>query len=225
MHIILNFAIQDGYDKWGNYKAPDDSTPFPSIMEVDWVRFYQKHPCGDKFIIDASQFPLENLVYNVLAGEAININCNFTVLPGQHLEVIANTNITIGPGFNSEIGSTLCARIDPGICSKSSLNSEADLYKDSYLTNFEFGNFEGNEIQIFPNPSNGIFTIDFGQQGHHKNYAIEVRDIMGNLIISLESVNKSQITLDLSGNSQGIYVLYLLNYHDNSLTTYKLILQ
>lgn len=36
MNIILNFAIQDGIN------SPDNITVFPSQMEVDWVRYYQR---------------------------------------------------------------------------------------------------------------------------------------------------------------------------------------
>ena len=36
MNIILNFAIQDGIN------SPDSITVFPSQMEVDWVRYYQR---------------------------------------------------------------------------------------------------------------------------------------------------------------------------------------
>jgi len=35
MHIVLNLAIQSG-----KRDAPTERTPFPSTMEVDWVRYY-----------------------------------------------------------------------------------------------------------------------------------------------------------------------------------------
>jgi beta-glucanase (GH16 family) len=36
MSIIFNTAIQTGKN------SPDSSTHFPCMMEVDWVRYYQK---------------------------------------------------------------------------------------------------------------------------------------------------------------------------------------
>ena len=48
MAIILNLAIQSGSN------SPDNSTPFPSQMEVDWVKYYSKHPYQNVYISGAS---------------------------------------------------------------------------------------------------------------------------------------------------------------------------
>lgn len=41
MALILNLAVENGED------APNSSTSFPSQMEVDWVRYYQRKDCED----------------------------------------------------------------------------------------------------------------------------------------------------------------------------------
>jgi beta-glucanase (GH16 family) len=43
MYLLLNLAV--GGDWPG---APDERTPFPSALEVDWVRCYEKAPAGGK---------------------------------------------------------------------------------------------------------------------------------------------------------------------------------
>ncbi len=48
MHIILNFAIQGGSN------SPESSTIFPSQMEVDWVKYYSKHPYQNVYISGSS---------------------------------------------------------------------------------------------------------------------------------------------------------------------------
>ncbi len=72
MAIILNLAIQHGYDVYGNNKSPDNSTPFPSQMEVDWVKYYSKHPYQNIYISgpsivcasNSSTFTLNNVPPN-----------------------------------------------------------------------------------------------------------------------------------------------------------------
>lgn len=136
MQIILNFAIQSGED------SPNENTNFPSQMEVDWVRYYQKLPCQNIYITDASQYPLEDQLYNVIVGNSINFDCDYSVSSNQFLLALANTSIHIGPGFTANYGSTFLARIDPTICSPS-LKSTTD--NDTHNTFFSENN---NDNQI-----------------------------------------------------------------------------
>ncbi len=112
MRIILNLAIRGDEEDDG----PDSSTPFPSQMEVEWVRYYQRHSCQDISIIDATQYPLDNTVFNVIVGDNINIHCNYIIQSGQQLDIIAKSSITLGPGFIAESGSTFSARMEPTVC-------------------------------------------------------------------------------------------------------------
>jgi len=132
MYIILNLAIQSGSN------SPNSSTPFPSQMEVDWVKYYQRNPCQDVNIADASQYPLD--------------------------------------------------------------------------------------IKIFPNPNEGSFIVDFGSKDY-RNYNIAVTDMEGKLIKSFKELNSSTLNIDLSDNTKGVYVLYLLNNQDKNIITHKIILQ
>ncbi|GAB6283296.1 MAG: hypothetical protein STSR0008_20560 [Ignavibacterium sp.] len=224
MHIILNFAIQSGSD------SPESSTVFPSQMEVDWVRYYQRNPCQDVNITDASQYPLDNQLYNVIVGEDVNINCNYTIPSGQQLDIVAKNSITLGPGFSAELGSTFSARIEPTVCGSSLKSASVDNFQDTISTNkdietqFTDKTFSNEDIQIFPNPNEGSFIVDFGSK-EYQNYNIVITDIEGKLIKSFKELNSSTINIDLSGNTKGVYVLYLLNNQDKSIITHKIILQ
>jgi len=110
MSIVLSFAIKNGS------LLPDNTTPFPSQVEVDWVRYYKKCPCNDVNVTLSSQYPLNDNVYHVIAGNSVNINCSFVVNAGQQLEIVARDNIVLKPGFKVEAGATFVARIDPTIC-------------------------------------------------------------------------------------------------------------
>lgn len=64
--------------------------------------------------------------------------------------------------------------------------------------------FETNQIEIYPNPSKGIFNFSFGNLNPNK---IEVYDISGKLILQKNKleVQNNQTNIDLSATSNGIY--------------------
>ena len=59
MALILNTAIECGLDKNNKSKLPDSSTPFPSQMEVDWVRCYTRATSPD-IVPNISFYPNPN---------------------------------------------------------------------------------------------------------------------------------------------------------------------
>lgn len=76
--------------------------------------------------------------------------------------------------------------------------------------------FEANQVAIYPNPSNGIFNIGFGNLNPNK---IEVYDISGKLILqknSLELTN-NQTNIDLSNTSNGVYFVKI-STENNTIT-------
>jgi beta-glucanase (GH16 family) len=112
MAIIFNTAIQN------KSNSPDNSTPFPSQMEVDWIRYYKRtsNPCQDVTITNASQFPLSNVAFNAIVGNNVAINCSFTVPNGQQLDIVAGNSVTLGSGLSVELGSAFNVRIEPTVC-------------------------------------------------------------------------------------------------------------
>ncbi len=60
MQIILNFAIQNGNN------SPLNSTIFPSQMEIDYVKYYQRDPAQDVSIPVINTLTPENQIYSPL---------------------------------------------------------------------------------------------------------------------------------------------------------------
>ena len=58
---------------------------------------------------------------------------------------------------------------------------------------------------IYPNPSNGLFTIET-----QARYEITITDISGKTIQQL-TVNNEQLTIDLTANASGVYFLNISN--------------
>lgn len=228
MAIILNLAIQHGTDDHENNKSPDNSTPFPSQMEVDWVKYYKKEPCQDVIITDASQFPLDNQIFNVIVGENIVIDCNYIVQSGQQLDIVAQNSITLKPGFHAKAGNIFHARIDPSVCDSSLKNGIVDTTNspiENVLKNTTSVN-ESNlsDIKVYPNPNDGTFSIDFGHKDF-RHYQIKVFDLKGGLVSSLNTIEKSFITLKIPDNTKGSFILYLLDIKNNDVISHKIIIQ
>ena len=76
-----------------------------------------------------------------------------------------------------------------------------------------------NTAKIYPNPTNGIVTIDLGNHRGSVNYSIST--IEGRIVNRANNVTSNIITLDLSNESNGIYLLKIESA--TSSKTYKLV--
>lgn len=85
-------------------------------------------------------------------------------------------------------------------------------------TNISENSQEGLELNIYPNPSNGIFNI----QSASNIQKIEVFDVIGN-IVSEKTPNSKQETINLNGVKSGLYILKVQSR--NSIVAKKLIVQ
>lgn len=74
-------------------------------------------------------------------------------------------------------------------------------------TNTLFTSFEQN-ILVFPNPTNGIINISFGEKAY-KNAVVEIFNIDGKLILSNAYKNITTATIDIAGNPIGVYLISL----------------
>lgn len=62
------------------------------------------------------------------------------------------------------------------------------------------------KIQIFPNPTNGIISISFGER-QYKNAVVEITNIEGKQIFSNTFQNITTATIDVTGYPNGIYLM------------------
>jgi len=155
------------------------------------------YPAGDNNVIEVTfnSFNVEN-----------ETNCNY-----DYLEIFDGTSTSatlIGKYCGTDSPGTVTATNNDGALT-------FHFYSDVYVT--ESG-WEAeitcsstvsvpvcellNDINIFPNPSNGVFTI-MGNLPDNSGTEISVYDIHGKLILS----DRNTTTIDLSDESNGIYYL------------------
>jgi len=78
---------------------------------------------------------------------------------------------------------------------------EEDNEEESSLTNTPLN----NKIDIYPNPSSGIITI-----GGDNIQNVEVLDINGKVVLQTNSLNQSNLSIDISNQSKGIYFIRVI---------------
>lgn len=79
-----------------------------------------------------------------------------------------------------------------------------------------------NDIQIFPNPSNGTFTIHSQANNSEEQY-VEVYNMLGAKIHASEKSKLSAYTVDLSNQPKGVYFVKV--YRGEKCMTRKMIVQ
>ena len=122
----------------------------------------------------------------------------------------ASGNILTTGGFNGT------ADFDPGmgIFNLTSLGS-IDIFIHK-MTNFSVGLIENdlaNEISVFPNPSNGIFQLNFKNEQSFIG-TLEIYNAIGEKVYA-ESNIEEQMQIDLSAFSKGIYYLEIISATKN----------
>ena len=83
----------------------------------------------------------------------------------------------------------------------------ADLYSSG--VGIETQNLN-SEVNIFPNPSHGQFTI---QVPENKIYDLSVYNILGEKILDVQQINSAQKTIELQNGQPGIYLVHLFIDH------------
>ena len=71
-------------------------------------------------------------------------------------------------------------------------------------------NFQQEEMKVFPNPNEGLFTISFDNTGYHGKLNIVISNVSGQVIYSQKidiKDTKFENKIDLSEYPSGIYIL------------------
>ncbi|MCW8898381.1 MAG: family 16 glycosylhydrolase [Flavobacteriales bacterium] len=206
MHIILSQQIATGSH------APNFSTIFPAIFEIDYVRYWRKepipNPCNNVIV---KWFPFTGSYL----GEWGLLNQYATVMAGTSADIIVRDKLYIQPNFKAQHGSYFHAKADPVACGTSArmANEEGDststyerppnLEKEDEEETIASSN-QNSKLLIFPNPTNGLINIELNSNKPY--FEIEVFSLLGELVYA-NKVNGSKLSFDLSPYPKGMYLV------------------
>ena len=80
-------------------------------------------------------------------------------------------------------------------------------------------NVSNTLVLIYPNPTNNIFTVDFGNVDAIEN--VTLLDVQGKLVYQNTNLSQQKIKIDLNDKSEGIYILKV--QYNNEVKTYKVV--
>ncbi len=135
-----------------------------------------------------------------------------------------------GPDTNSpEIqGSPFTGTVSPGTLTSTNgltfhFESDYSINKAGWVAEVSCGTSSVNSytenLNIYPNPTNGLFTINTGSM---KNSILNIYSISGKLIYQ-KQINSNKTNVDLRNQAKGLYVVKVVS--DNKLYVSKLIMK
>ncbi len=91
------------------------------------------------------------------------------------------------------------------------------------LTGFNELKVESEKVKVYPNPSNGIFSVEL--KGNSDKFKVEVYNIFGEKVISQFTIDHSPFTINLSSQPKGIYLYRVTSERGESIFSGKLVIQ
>ncbi|GIV44476.1 MAG: hypothetical protein KatS3mg035_1599 [Bacteroidia bacterium] len=146
------------------------------------------------------------------ARQILISNCD--IAPnGYNVTFVAGNTVSLKPGFSS--GNNFRAYLDncdDGIIVqrivKDEVQDNTSTYHPSEMlrTNIREKQKNTNNIAIYPNPTNGLFTIETPDITENTN--LKIYNTHGQLMLQ-QQINSNQTQIDLSLFGKGLYLLYL----------------
>ncbi len=203
MDIRAGFGIQS-YDN-----SPDETTPFPSSFEIDYIRYYKQIPCqGQVLITDKTLENLDDELFNVIIGTTITLADNLTLNNDQQLELIARDSIIFGSNFVNEAGNSFVTKINTSIC------TDIDEEKSDSDNKCK--------VKIYPNPNSGKFVFEIDLSLINNNYYNVINE-NGQVIVSKKPINNSIIEININKYTNGNYYLNVIDPNNKIICSYPVI--
>jgi len=226
LNMIINLSVNNSETT----RTIDDNA-LPAYMDIDYIKYYAPLSCKRLFICENNDadfftayelhFALDNDINNDGIKD-MTWSCNpsgydFTcekVITG-HVRAEAENFIVLNPGFTAAYGSEFTAEIKP--CTEKNEKNNPFLKNDSQTTALV------KNVSVNPNPGKGFYTINLNYFNSIEGLCIEVYNILGQKVFNALCADTDQISIDLSNQPQGLYVLILYDRYKSVLHFEKII--
>ena len=153
-------------------------------------------------------------VNTLTANNIIETNTNITYKAGN--------KIILTDGFHDKAGSNFHAYIEPCANNFDTRQLRTANSSSTYKQSKEnISNILKTQMLIYPNPSTGVFNINFNAE---TTANIVVYDVMGKLILEKTINNTNSTSFDLAAQKTGIYILKIVD-NNGSVTTERIVKQ
>jgi beta-glucanase (GH16 family) len=244
LNLIIDLEVNDPAHNFMHTKIPSGSD-FPNYMYIDWVRAWAPIDCNSKITvctIDDEKdhiFTGGNIVLGKNTADAdcggypcnASADCKIKVGQGNHLDLFATNGIELNPGFSVETDPAnpktsayfsaqiiSCKPDASQLIQTGLINNSANINPDSLIPPF---NIIKLDMEIFPNPDHGMFTIRMLNISDNPGFFIAVFDDLGNLVLSDVENGSNSKNIDLTRLRQGIYFVRV--NASNQILTRKII--
>ncbi|MDR1846700.1 MAG: glycoside hydrolase family 16 protein [Bacteroidales bacterium] len=213
----------------------------PVTMEVDYVKVWQRKPCNQNVTVTNipifNCYPIGNgVLYNVITGKNVTLNCNMTIPSGYTVKVIAKENIVFGENFNLSVeeGGLFLTENNANLCNIQS-NNQVIVYKiiEESERNNDISNEDTsinicydrkNEIFVYPTLDNDKqIIIDF-KTNDYSNLSLTITDKYDRTIYVVEKIEISKKLIDVNDFNIGDYVLHIQVLKNNRELKYQIII-
>jgi beta-glucanase (GH16 family) len=202
--VILGIGIENK-----EKLRPDATTPFPSYMVVDWVRYYVKSDCNNKTISNNEMIEIIPKTHNTVSAKTVNVNTQFQLNEQEQLSVIASEKINIKGEFVLKASSESKFMIDTLFCNsgyssvKKLKNTTLPIYTEEISSTEDSFPFI-----LYPNPATDVLNIENLQKTQSK-YSVSIYNSNGVEAIAIKEIEINNKSIDVSDLKSGIYVLVI----------------
>lgn len=126
-----------------------------------------------------------------------------TFIAGQKIRFLPGTNVSLGGHLHGYIttNNNYCGSLQSAIVSNPPLTEEPDKLETV---------FTSSGFKIYPNPTNGRFTLLLDEPVGETACYFQVIGMLGNMIINERLEGSDQFEFDLTGQNRGMFVVRLI---------------
>ncbi len=207
---------------------PNSNTEFPNYFYVDYIRVWRRNNSNKDFDICDVDFTNKS---SYRTGNSFSLgggSCNTDINDGEFLSLFAAEEILHLPGFHAKPGSYYSAQIYSNTTDKSQQTPSEASRQDSQnkttsITNgneiliedckrIEKANDDNNstgDVSIFPNPSNGNFSIKYDGQ-INDILRIQIYNSNSQCISDVLKPTGNKVNFNLINLPSGIYTVRII---------------
>jgi len=218
VHPLPVMEIHGTHDQLVSYNGTSNGLPVDTVVN-HWIKFNHCHSTPDSTIhlpdfVDSATVDSSKVIHYVYKGGDKGVSVEFYKILGGGHEVPSSPPVPTGYGIGNINEDFTAAKVIWRFFNQYRLNNLYTGPADSSHvlppsspspTGVTDISVDKNIVSIYPNPSNGTFTLTVE---NNTNTSIKITDVLGNIVFET-SITKQSTTINL--NASGVYFYQVKN--------------